>query len=63
MEFVNSKLNEVIDAQESHIKNLMKENSVFRRKLLEISRNGEKSERLSKVKQAIKAHRVQHEVQ
>ena len=61
MDFVNSKLNEVMDAQESHMKKVMKENSAFRRKLLEIMRNGEKSESLTNVKQAIKAHRVQHE--
>ena len=61
MDFVNSKLNEVMDAQESHMKKVMKENSAFRRKLLDIMRNGEKPESLSSVKQAIKAHRVEHE--
>ena len=40
MDFVNSKLNEVMDAEESYMKKVMKENSVFRHKLLDIMRNG-----------------------
>ena len=61
MDFVNSKLNEVMDAQESHMRKVMKENSVFRKKLLEVLRNGGNPESLKKVKKAIQANRVEQE--
>ena len=59
MDFVKSKLNEVMDAQESQMRKDMKENSAFRKKLLEVLRNGENHESLKKVKKAIQANRVE----
>ena len=61
MDFVNSNLNEVMDEQESHMRKVKKENSVFRKKLLEVLRNGENPESLKKVKKAIQANRVEQE--
>ena len=59
MDFVKSKLNEVMDAQESQMRKDMKEISAFRKKLLEVLRNGENPENLKKVKKAIQANRVE----
>ena len=43
------------------MRKVMKENSVFRKKLLEVLRNGENPESLKKVKKAIQANRVEQE--
>ena len=60
LDFVNSKLNEVMDAQEVHMRKVAKENSVFRKRLLEVLGNGEKPESINKIKKSIKALRVEH---
>ena len=61
LDFFNSKLNEVMDAQEMHMRKVTKENSVFRKKLLEVLGNGEKPESINKIKKSINALRVEHE--
>ena len=59
--FVNSKLNEVMNAQEMHMRKVAKENSVFRKRLIEVLGNGEKLESINKIRKSIKALRVEHE--
>ena len=58
MDLVTSKMNEVMDAQANHAKKIMKENAVFRRKLLDAVLEGENSESVKKMKKAIKAKRA-----
>ena len=50
-----------MDAKESHMRKIMKENSAFRKKFLEVVPNGENPESLKKVKKAIQANRVEQE--
>ena len=58
MDFVTSKFNEVLDAQEEHTRKLMKENAILRKKLLEVLGGGNKPDSLKRLKNAIKANRV-----
>ena len=58
MDFVTSKFNEVLDAQEEHTRKLMKENAILRKKLLEVLGDGDKPDSLKRLKNAIKANRV-----
>ena len=54
IDFVTSKFNEVLDAQE-HTRKLMKENAILRKKLLEVLGDGDKPDSLKRLKKAIKA--------
>ena len=58
MDFVTSKLNEALDAQEEHTRKGMKENANLRKKLLEVLGDGDKPDSLKRLKNAIKANRV-----
>ena len=44
-----------------HMRKVAEENSVFRKRLLEVLGNGEKPESINKIKKSIKALRVEHE--
>ena len=46
---------------EVHMRKVAKENSVLRKRLLEVLGNGEKPESINKIKKSIKALRVEHE--
>ena len=50
MDFVTSKFNEVLDAQEEHTRKLMKENAILRKKLLEVLGGGDKPDSLKMFK-------------
>ena len=53
LDFVNIELNEVMDAQEMHLRKVTKENSVFRKRLLEMLGN-EKPESINKILKSLK---------
>ena len=61
MDIVTSKFNEVLDAQENHMRKVMKENAVSRKQLLEVLGDGDKPESLKSLRKKIKANRDDNE--
>ena len=61
MDLVTSKFNEVLDAQEDNMRKIMKENTMLRKRMLEVLGDGDKPESLKKLKKAIKAIRADTE--
>ena len=57
MDIVTSKFNEVLDVQENHMRKVIKENAVLRKRLLEVLGDGDKPESLKNLRKKIKANR------